>query len=719
MIMTITTDQKGIRKLIIGDNAQFHIPIYQRIYTWKAKEQVKKLLEDIIEFGEEYKGNLKAEYYIGNVIFKNQIRGFQEERAVIDGQQRITTTILILCAIRDIFLHKTKTDEAKLAAKNIGRALFSDNDGVIKLKLNNMEHQSTLSTILMGDLEAITATDKLTNYWENYSYIYKQLALMDQPQLENFVEILDRVKVVAIFLDDAQDENSVFESINVGGKPLSGPDLIKNYIFTFKNYQCTHNEEKLLIDLYTKKFESLFSSEKEIENELEKFFRQYIAIKSYELVNQNAKVIYYSFKKLIGEISSYDECKKLIVDIAKYGLIYQALRIGNHPDIDSNHLGYIRSSFLTYSTLLMDVVDKSSVVDGGSIVITEKVRLNLTLKKIVAYDVSRLLAGLPTKEITRFIASIPKKLTQQNPEYYIEYPSAFEDLVKFSSEGYAQPTLNYLFSTTPEIDFYNRKKNQIKRFMILLENIDKKELLSFEKDFDGCQIEHILPQTLTPEWTISNEDHERYVHSLGNLSISLDNQAIINKSFSDKKNLLNQKSRITLNGMLNKYEKFDAQTIMDRSRALLEIFAKAYGLELNSELEIYKKSNSTEKNIFDIGDPTGKKLDYAIFLDEKIEVREISKLYVEIFKRLFAIDNDLLLDSEIANQIKLSNDSNFNVISPSELDQGYSIETCYNNVDKFKKIKHALVIFGLENKLSIKFLPTIDTGKLLDELNQL
>jgi hypothetical protein len=53
------------------------------------------------------------------------------------------------------------------------------------------------------------------------------------------------------------------------------------------------------------------------------------------------------------------------------------------------------------------------------------------------------------------------------------------------------------------------------------------------------------------------------------------------------------------------------------------------------------------------------------------------------------------------------------------LDQGYSIETCYNSVDKFKKIKHALVIFGLEKKLNIQFLPIIDTDKLLDELNQL
>jgi uncharacterized protein with ParB-like and HNH nuclease domain len=97
----------------MGDLNQFHIPIYQRTYTWEASVDVEKLIKDIIEFGIEYKENTNANYYIGNVIVKNQTRAMMVERIVIDGQQRITTTILILCAIRDIYLNKVKTDEAK------------------------------------------------------------------------------------------------------------------------------------------------------------------------------------------------------------------------------------------------------------------------------------------------------------------------------------------------------------------------------------------------------------------------------------------------------------------------------------------------------------------------------------------------------------------------------------------------------------------------------
>jgi uncharacterized protein with ParB-like and HNH nuclease domain len=87
------------------------VPIYQRNYTWGADKEVKKLIDDIIEFGQEYQDNDRAEYYIGNIIIKNQTRGMITERIIIDGQQRITTSVLILCAIRDIYRDKYPSND--------------------------------------------------------------------------------------------------------------------------------------------------------------------------------------------------------------------------------------------------------------------------------------------------------------------------------------------------------------------------------------------------------------------------------------------------------------------------------------------------------------------------------------------------------------------------------------------------------------------------------
>jgi uncharacterized protein with ParB-like and HNH nuclease domain len=167
--MAIEGHQKNIRDLIMGDNMSFHIPIYQRTYTWQAKNEVDKLIEDIVEFAKEHEENSKADYYIGNIIVKNQTRGFVTERVVIDGQQRITTTILILCAIRDLYLSKIKTENALESARAICRSLFSQEGNHTRIKLNNMEHQRTLNTLLSGEIQTIDLADRSTNYWKKLS----------------------------------------------------------------------------------------------------------------------------------------------------------------------------------------------------------------------------------------------------------------------------------------------------------------------------------------------------------------------------------------------------------------------------------------------------------------------------------------------------------------------------------------------------------------------
>ncbi|MDA3926545.1 MAG: DUF262 domain-containing HNH endonuclease family protein [Kiritimatiellae bacterium] len=596
--MAIQSDHKNLSDLIMGDLTQFHIPIYQRSYTWVDKINVEKLINDILEFGMEYKNNSRSDYYIGNLIVKNQTKGFLTERVVIDGQQRITTTILILCAIRDVCIDKIKTDEAIEYARNISKSLYTSDNNKIKLKLNNMEHQSSLQTILTGAIETITESDKKTKYWINYKYLYLRLKKMEVEDFFNFANLLERVKVVIIFLDDDQDENSVFESINSLGKPLSGSDLIKNFLFTFKKFECTRDEEKRLTDLYTKNFESLFADEKEIEIELEKFFREYIALYTHLLVKKDPKIIYYSFKKLVGELTSYDNCKDRILDLVKWGLLYQTIRKSAINGVNQSYLEYLRASFGTYASLLMDVFEKYSTITDGSLIIENPYQLNRTLTKIVAYDASRFIAGHPSKEITRFIPSISSKLESINPLYFETYAESFETLVTTTGEGYKQPSINTLKRAVSTINLYDRKRKPLLRFLILLENIGKKEILSFEHDLKSCQIEHILPQTLNKNWDhISKHDYESFIHTLGNLSITFNNQDLSNKGFDDKKSILIKKSRISLNNQLLQYDVFDGSAIEDRANNLLNLFIHEFDIPNLSESENCGYITDTPENL--------------------------------------------------------------------------------------------------------------------------
>lgn len=585
--MAIEGYPKSIRELIMENNLSFHIPIYQRTYTWKAKSEVEKLISDICEFGREYDGHEKANYYVGNVIVKNQSRGFVTERIVIDGQQRITTTILMLCAIRDIYIKKVDSEESIRSAKTIGRALYSADGEVIRLKLNNMEHQETLNTLLSGEIDAINAKDKETNYWKNYHYILQTFKEMTEQELQKFADILERVKVVAIFLDEEQDENSVFESINSAGKPLAGSDLIKNFVFTFRKYDVSHQEEKRLIELYTTKFESNFSgSSKQIEIELEYFFREFIALKTGQKVNKEPKCIYYAFKKCVGEINDLDSCRSLIIELVKWAVIYQTLRSGKHPDIDQNHLGYLRESFMTYATLLMDMVDKLADFEQGSVVVNDKQSLNDAIKKVVVYDVLRFLAGYPAKEITRFVPTISKKLEMKDPNYFRDYATAFERLVTETSEGYRQPNVRNIKQRINDHDLYKNRK-QLRRFLVLVENLGQNEVIPFGSELKKCEIEHIMPQTLPTNWEveISESTHQKYLHTLGNLSITFDNKELGNKGYDEKKRILADRSNIRLNKMLLQFKTFSEKEIQERAAQILHKFLTSYGIDVSEDDE--------------------------------------------------------------------------------------------------------------------------------------
>ena len=111
-----------------------------------------------------------------------------------------------------------------------------------------------------------------------------------------------------------------------------------------------------------------------------------------------------------------------------------------------------------------------------------------------------------------------------------------------------------------------------------------------------------------------------------------------------------------------------------------------------------------EENIFDAEDPTFKKLEYAIFFDNKIEVNQVAKLYIEVFKQLFDLQPETFFTTEIGTKIGLTKDPEQNKIrSPTKLNDSYFIEAGYSNKDKFDRIKQALTIFDFEDELTIKY----------------
>lgn len=160
-------------------------------------------------------------------------------------------------------------------------------------------------------------------------------------------------------------------------------------------------------------------------------------------------------------------------------------------------------------------------------------------------------------------------------------------------------------------------------------------------------------------------------------------------------------SRLWLNKHLSALEKWDKTEIERRFELISNRFLKIWEIP---DIEIEIDAVSDEVNIFDAEDPKHKKLEYAIFFSQRLEITQVAKLYVEVFKQLFDLQPETFFTSEIGSKIGLSkNPKEDNLRYPVRLNDTYFMESNLDSVSKFDRIKQALTIFGLEDELTIKY----------------
>ena len=160
-------------------------------------------------------------------------------------------------------------------------------------------------------------------------------------------------------------------------------------------------------------------------------------------------------------------------------------------------------------------------------------------------------------------------------------------------------------------------------------------------------------------------------------------------------------SRLWLNRDLKEITKWDKEEIEKRAKAITERFLRIWEIpDIQMEIE----SINDEVNIFDAESPKDKQLEYAIFFNQKLEIKQVAKLYAEIFKQLFDLQPETFFTSDLAVKLALTN-------SPTEesprqkiwISDKYCIEGNMDSQSKFERIKFALTIFGFEDELFIKY----------------
>ncbi len=633
---------------------QFVIPIYQRVYSWE-KEQCKQLWDDIIKTG----GNDQIEgHFIGSIVFVHDgiYTTNYNELLIIDGQQRLTTITLLFIALRD---HLNDEDEflEKFSRQKIqNRYLINSDekgDKKFKLILSEPDRDTLLSLI---DENKRKPSELSLKIMENFK-LFEEWIRKNTDKLETIFKGLEKLMVVEISLERGKDNPQlIFESMNSTGKDLTQTDLIRNYILM----GLEPEKQKIFYEKYWRAMEEGFKQNETLFN---RFVRHYLTIKIGEPPIE--KRVYEAFKRYQQERGI--ETEALLQDLQKYCGFFCQIVFKKEDDKDKDKNKDLNKALSFLVDLEMDVIYPlllelySDYSDG---VLSEQ-DFTPIIALIESYICRRAVCGLGTNSLNKVFPFVTKKI---NKDQYLE---SIKVHFGYLTEKQRFPNNDEFKEHFITIDFYRFKKK--KYFFERLEKFDTEEPVDTQK----CTIEHIMPQTLTEEWKRDLGEnfqaiHDKYLHTIGNLTLTGYNKEYSNNSFQKKRDMEKgfKQSPLRLNQSLKDLEPFGEEKIKKRANDLADLALKIWTYpNLDAEtLEKYKpkkekktydlssyKFSSNSRELFDILRKEIKALDERItenFMKHYITYKH-GTIFVSIVPLKYELNLILNMDfSELQDEIE-------------------------------------------------------------------
>lgn len=663
-----------ILRLLEGSDKKFIIPAYQRSYDWKI-ENCKLLLNDLLNM---FRFNHKSHFF-GSIVYVSNEVGGVNEYIIIDGQQRLITISLLLIAIKNYFIVK------KLISSVISPSKIEEN--YIRDKYANDEKKLKLK-LIEGDDEAferiINNSDKLkgNRVTENYEFFYRELEKLSISEIEGVYESITKLMIVNISLkpnDGDDDPQLVFESLNSAGLLLSEADKIRNFVLMKLN----NKDQEKCYKQYWKIIEELVGK-----GNMDSFIRYYLTAKIYDSVSE--KDLYFSFKNYREKNAL--EIEEFLLDIKLYAGFYKEI-------FASTNLTYrddlIRINRLETNTIVPLLLDLLKSHDDG---LTTDLEIKEAIITLENYLVRRTICGLSVASMNKTLAVLPKEIRK-----HIEDGASYIEAFKFSllsrSQKTRYPNDSEFVDKLMTFELYNAKSSFRKYVFERLENYNNKEIVNVPQLLDDKKltIEHVMPQTLTLEWRRELGDnweliHSKYLHTIGNLTLSAYNSDYSNLSFIKKKTKKDTGfiySKLQLNDYIKCQDTWGEKEILERAKILADISKKIWFLPKSSFIPLDTTETLT---LDDDVDFTSRQVQSYTFLGETVKTDNMTDFYLKIFKTLCDLDKTLLIQN--ANRYYGPTLDGFR--NGKQICDDFYVETNLSSNDKIKVIKDALSLLSID-----------------------
>ena len=616
----------------------FIIPPFQRNYAWSIN-QCEELFSDIVD---SY--NKKNSHYIGNIVYYEGVNNSASfnEFILIDGQQRITSILLLLLAIHN----KLPNDDYNKQA--IYNRYLTNSIGPEKrrVKLKQTENDEDIFDKIIQN-QSLTEDEKKSKIYENYHYFLQKLDEIEKNiPLLDFYNTIGNLSIVDLNLqidNDLEAVQKIFEKINSTGKPLTTADLIRNYLLIAQ----TSDEQLRLYKNYWIKIEEQYVDTELISD----FAKHYLITKRGDWVEENK--MYATFKSYFSN-----------VDITKEEILGEMLRLSKFY----NWFKYANSNNSNINMMLKELnILKSDDMYGLLLIIFDKLYysdINLLSKIVdllvdfmIRYRIVSLSNG--SADLRSTLYNLLNKITSEEIELN------YDNVKKVLSNS---PSPNGRFPNDEEFKNALQSKVNISYAKALLYKMEYKVTRNIQVDIDKITIEHILPQKLSDEWKhdLGGEEksmiiHNTYLNCIGNLAMlsASYNSSNSNKLWTFKKNILNE-CQFILTQAASKYEVWNEENIKNRNMILSDKAIKLISGPYPREIE-YSSIESIEEfkpGIYNISDNklnvTGKSIRALIINNDVYTIYNWKDIIPKLCEKLYEIDPKKLQEVMSTNKIHKS-----------------------------------------------------------------
>lgn len=552
---------------LIQGEKQFQVPLYQRTYSWQER-QLQPLWRDVLDQAEGLsRGAGRSTHFLGSVVLApsaDLTAGGVQRWLVVDGQQRLTTLLLLLAAIRDHLGPGQERDADRIHRQYLVNEFRS---GEEHLRLLPTQADRTAFRHLILRTRGPATADGVG---EAYRFFRSALNATDDPDDDHDIAriesvVRDHLSIVEVTAERGDNVYRIFESLNNTGLRLTQADLLRNYLFM----RLPSRGEDVYRDVWLPMQERLSSSQLELLVWLD------LVIRGNDRVKQSD--IYRAQQERLEPLASDEAAlEREVMELARRARHLERVL---HPSVEPNRqLREVFERLGEWGTqaaypLVLHLLD----LEERGICATQDVIESLLY--VESFLVRRMLCQVPTNNLNRVLNAGPSVLQEETP-----VPGAVRRYL--SARRRQWPSDAEVRRSARTRPFYWTGRGPQRYFVLrrLEESYQAPEPVDFAKA--ALTIEHVLPQTLTPEWLallagdVSEESgpeelHDLLVHTLGNLTLTAQNASLSNHPLERKQDIF-KASALQMNREIALAPSWGKTQIYDRADRLAERIIKLW-----------------------------------------------------------------------------------------------------------------------------------------------